>query len=371
MENHRPRFLFLSMPFSGIEVWFRKMQRVVADREDIEALWEFVDFEPEERIARLPLISKSWIFKAGVIARSRIAEHVRRSGALDGILLNHILPLSFLGSRLKTVPTFLSLDSTPALMQTMEGWDLVVRPPGSPVSRIRTLMLRRLYRQCATIFPWSRYVGESLERDYGLPSEKLTVIPPGVDTNAWHPPAERNSHDGKTILFVGRGFDRKGGTLLLELSRLPEFSSYTFKFVTEESAGVSGGNVQFLSGLRPNSDDLIQLYAQADIFAFPTKADFAPTNVVCEAMSMELPVIVTDRGGLGEYVIDGQTGYVIQPDDKATLAARLHQLASSPDLRRSMGRKGRERAMAHLHLTANTNRILDEMKRVVDDRKGR
>ncbi|MFO8048259.1 MAG: glycosyltransferase, partial [Desulfosudaceae bacterium] len=66
----------------------------------------------------------------------------------------------------------------------------------------------------------------------------------------------------------------------------------------------------YLSG-----DALAQAYASSDIFLFPSTVD-TMGNVVVEAQASGVPVIVTDKGGPSENMIDQETGYVVTADDR-------------------------------------------------------
>jgi glycosyltransferase involved in cell wall biosynthesis len=57
---------------------------------------------------------------------------------------------------------------------------------------------------------------------------------------------------------------------------------------------------------------------------------------------MEVPVVTTDVGGLREAVIQGTTGLIVPAHDRDALAEALRQCLADDDLRRGMGRAGRE-----------------------------
>jgi len=65
-----------------------------------------------------------------------------------------------------------------------------------------------------------------------------------------------------------------------------------------------------------------------------------------EAMGCEVPVVASDAGGLPEVVEDGVTGIVVPRGDAGVLAQALDRLLGDPELRRTMGVRGRERALA-------------------------
>jgi len=65
--------------------------------------------------------------------------------------------------------------------------------------------------------------------------------------------------------------------------------------------------------------------------------------VAVEAMMFGLPVVATNWRGLPDIVVDGETGFLVPPRDAKSIAERLEQLISDPDLRRTMGSAGRRR----------------------------
>jgi glycosyltransferase involved in cell wall biosynthesis len=103
---------------------------------------------------------------------------------------------------------------------------------------------------------------------------------------------------------------------------------------------------------------LKRLYAEADIFVLPTKADFAPTNAVCEAMAMRLPIITTRVGGLDEVVRDGESGFVVPPGNADLLAERITTLVHNPAMRRQFGDRGREIVEERFNLTKTAGQIV-------------
>jgi glycosyltransferase involved in cell wall biosynthesis len=69
--------------------------------------------------------------------------------------------------------------------------------------------------------------------------------------------------------------------------------------------------------------------------------------VALEAMERARPVIAADIGGLGELVVDGETGLLVPPGEAEPLAEALVELARDPHRRRAMGEAGRRRALEH------------------------
>jgi len=371
MVRRRPyRFLFVSAPFSGIEVFFRNLQEVLAVRSDMESTWEWIEFEPSELVARVPLVASNWTLKGGLVGRSRVRCLERASKSFDAALFNHMLPLLFLRGFQRRVPTLLWLDSTPPMVDgfgTLYGKQTMHF--GSWTEVLKRRFVRSVYMECARILPWTELVRNSLEQHYNAPAEKLTVLSPGIDLTQWTPPERtKRTVPGHplNVLFVGGEFLRKGGDVLLNVSRRPEFKECTFHIVTHDVVGPIGPNVRVYADLQPNHEDLKSLYAAADVFLLPTKADFAPTNVICEAMAMRLPVITTAVGGLGDVVRDGETGYVIPAGDADALADRLRRMLFSPDIRKTMGLNGRRLVEERYDLVRNGETIVGYLREAAD-----
>jgi glycosyltransferase involved in cell wall biosynthesis len=76
-----------------------------------------------------------------------------------------------------------------------------------------------------------------------------------------------------------------------------------------------------------------------------------------EAMALELPVVASDLSGIPELVTHERDGLLVPPGDAAAVAAALERLARAPDLRRRLGRNGRERIVADFDLETNAREL--------------
>lgn len=99
--------------------------------------------------------------------------------------------------------------------------------------------------------------------------------------------------------------------------------------------------------------DLAAAYASADVFVFPA-ANETLGNVVLEAMASGLPVVAARSGGLLDHVIDGETGYLFDPESQDALVDAVRRLVEKPETARSFGRCGR----AHI-LSQSWEQVLD------------
>ncbi|MEL7672202.1 MAG: glycosyltransferase family 4 protein [Chloroflexota bacterium] len=110
--------------------------------------------------------------------------------------------------------------------------------------------------------------------------------------------------------------------------------------------------------------------ALADVLAFPRTA-FEPWPLaVLEAMAAGTPPVVSCFGGAPEAVIDGETGYVVDPRRADALAERIARLLTDADLRRRFGEAGRRRVRREFNLSRQVEATLDAYRQARARRKG-
>jgi len=193
--------------------------------------------------------------------------------------------------------------------------------------------------RCEFLFSNSQAVSQSLEREYGLPSE---IVATGVDTKFYTPAWDRRPNPRPRVLFAGSLRPFKQPHLLLEAAvHFPE-SDYVIAGdgimaqelrTTAQSENLA--NVFFLGAL--TAPALRREYQQADIFLFPSKWEGSP-KVILEAAACGLP-IVARKDYCPETVIDGETGYLVGSDEE--MYERLRELLCNQELRRKLGSAGR------------------------------
>ncbi len=99
-----------------------------------------------------------------------------------------------------------------------------------------------------------------------------------------------------------------------------------------------GGRVSFVGFRR----DVGQLIERSQAFVLASNWEAFPRSIL-EAMRGGLPVVATGVGGVGEAVVDGETGFVIRQGDVDNLRDRLRTIIADPILRQQMGAAGRNR----------------------------
>jgi glycogen(starch) synthase len=200
----------------------------------------------------------------------------------------------------------------------------------------------------------SKYMKEHVAWLFGVPSDKIHVIPNGITES---PPVKvdidfRRKYaldSEKIILFVGRMVDEKGLNVLI--GALP----YVLKFgISAKIVAVGDGyainrmketawklgvydKVYFTGYL--SDEELNKVFKISDVLVVPSL--YEPFGIVAlEGMINKLPVVVSDTGGLSEIVEDGTNGLKVSPNNSEELAKRLITLFSDENLRNRISELG-------------------------------
>jgi glycosyltransferase involved in cell wall biosynthesis len=368
-QQSKYRFLFVGALILGKNTAFQNLRDAISSMDNIDSTWVTITMDPPEFIAHVPPISWNHSLMFGLVARQKVLSLEKSGKVFNAAFFNHILPAVFLRGFRARVPSVDSLDVTPcSLLENGQAYYSKPRKRApAPIDFLKKARTRALLEQAKYLLPYSSFTRNSLIRDYGISDEKIVVLPPGTNLRRWHRAKIQDREPTRQhvrILFVGGDFKRKGGDLLLAVAQRQEFSHCEFHFVTKNFLGNQPKNVIVHRELTHKSEELVQLYSQADIFALPTRADFSPTNALSEAMAAGLPTVSTSVGGLDEIVRHGRTGFLVPVDDVDALAESLRTLQLNPELRHRMGTSAREFAEAELDVEKNASRMVELMKRV-------
>lgn len=245
----------------------------------------------------------------------------------------------------------------------------------------------------------SKETRDDIKKLFNVPEEKIKMVYNGIDTKQY----SRRPDDGTLtkagidinkpyLLFVGRITRQKG---IVYLANAIKYFDPGFQVVlcagapdTPEIAQEMKEAVAAVQKEREgviwiedmiDKDSAIQLYSHADLFCCPSI--YEPFGIInLEAMSCETAVVASAVGGIKEVVVDGETGILvpvdqykespfepINPDQYSQdLAAAVNKLMADHELRNSMAKKGRERAVDHFSWTAIAEQVADLYKELVD-----
>ncbi len=201
-----------------------------------------------------------------------------------------------------------------------------------------TEMERSIYHNAVINFTRSNYAAESIVQDYSCPPEKVVCVSAGSNVGTDFT-VNREKYKNKNILFVGVDWKRKGGPDMVEAFKL------VLKVHPDARLTIVGSSPKLNI---PNCDVVGQVplenvnyyYENASVFCLPSRLEPAAL-VFLEASAHELPVVTTNIGGSADRVIDGETGYLVEPGNVEQLSKVLIELLGNPDKCRTFGENGR------------------------------
>lgn len=164
----------------------------------------------------------------------------------------------------------------------------------------------------------SHWAAESVINEYHAPKEMVYVLPfgEGIDANKITPSSAY--HGGRlNILFSGVDWNRKGGGIAIDAVKKLIKDGYEARLYIcgIRDLNTEIGNLDFVENLgflSKNNPDQYQKYLEAwhhtHLFLLPTRAECSAI-VFCEANAYGVPIITTETGGTGDYVINDVNGY--------------------------------------------------------------
>lgn len=366
VRPHSLRIAMLPWMVAGVRTQYENMRLLPLARDISYDTFPIIPYQAGGLIERLPLLRPS---QKGTLRSTAHALPLLTLPAYDAIWTQSLLPLlpflaaCDLGLRRRPIVVY-TIDTTPKLMDAFYPIYYGMPPAGARKSSLRDALYRHLLRRCAWVTPWSQWAARSFIRDYHVSPEHIRVIPPGVDLVAWSVPEHRRRpQDGHNLdrpfrlLFVGADFERKGGSLLLDVFRQNLRDTCELHLVTKAAAFDEPG-VRVYREFGPNDRGLRELYERCDALVLPTRADcFSLASI--EAMATGLPVISCPIGGIPEIVEHEQTGLLVPPDDGRALLATIHALVRDRRRGHAMGVTGRRVVEDRFDNVRNTMSLLE------------
>jgi D-inositol-3-phosphate glycosyltransferase len=214
------------------------------------------------------------------------------------------------------------------------------------VLRIKTE--RSLVQKCHHVIAPTEREKEELLQHYGAPSEKVSVVPCGVNLGQFKPLGKAQSRqylgfgNDKIILFVGRIDPLKGIDKLIKA--LPYLRNIQgLKLLIIGGGEHSQPEIDQLQKLAHNlevqnsvdflglikHDELPYFYNAADACVVPSYHESFGL-VALESLACGIPVVATDVGDFKSIIQEGKTGYLIGDNDPRCLADKIALLLSRP-----------------------------------------
>ena len=243
----------------------------------------------------------------------------------------------------------------------------------------RRIEYRRLVRSAEKFICPSRFTAAELA-SIGIPEDKLAVVHYGVDVDRFRPTT--GPREPGLVLAVGRFTSKKAPHLVL-------------KAFTQVLRSCPNAKLEMIGGgpLMPHCEALVadagmapavtfhgvrdhqfvleklrraSIFVQHSVTAPSGDAEGLPLTLL-EAMACELPVVATRHNGITETVVEGETGFLVDEHDTASMAARVCELLPDAGLRRRMGQAGRRRVIEHFSARCQIRKLRSVLGLPVED----
>jgi D-inositol-3-phosphate glycosyltransferase len=361
----------------------------IATRRDDPTLPTVVPIAPGARVIHVPAGPARFVRKEALLAY--MEEFSSYCSALCDFVSYDLIHANFfmsgrVGLRLKErhkIPLVTTFHALGKVRRLHQG-----KVDGFPDERV--VIEEQLVQLADTIIAECPQDREDLETLYGGKSARIRVIPCGYDPDEMGQ-VPRESARGRigveptpfVVLQLGRIVRRKGIDTVIEgFSRFYHDSQANTRLLIVGGARDEGckEEARELKRLRRiveinqvselvrfvgprDRDELKYYYSAADVFvSTPWYEPFGITPV--EAMACGTAVIGSRVGGIKSTVLDGQTGFLIPPQDPEALTGRLHLLYRDADLRQRLGDRGRERAASD-YTWRSIGKAIDELYREI------
>ena len=195
--------------------------------------------------------------------------------------------------------------------------------------------------------------------EYEIPEQHVSLIYQGTEVSRFMPDAGRKAEAlaryrlpegaGPVLGNVGSLEPRKGQLVLLEAivqmrETLPDVHLMLVGDGPDEEqlrARIEELSLSANVTVFPFTREPMHVFERIDILVLSSLFKEGLPNVILEALSMGIPVVSSRMAGVPEVVIDGETGWMVEPGDAQQLAAAVVRLWADPAECRSMGLAGR------------------------------
>lgn len=226
---------------------------------------------------------------------------------------------------------------------------------------------------------------ESLMKVWRIQPHRIRLVYPpisqaAIDESEILNPAGREDHRF-TLVSICRLVKGKGLDLVMQALKILDARGVPYRYFVGgdgpereslecmvDSFGLRG-EVHFLGSVA--GPEKWRLLRMGDVFVTPSRIDRSARwqegfgIAFVEAAAFGLPAVASRSGGIPEAVIDGETGILVPEESYADLANALTLLYEKPDLRKTMGKAARERALEQFSPKAIADRFREESSRAV------
>ncbi|WP_404404970.1 glycosyltransferase family 4 protein [Jeotgalibacillus malaysiensis] len=307
--------------------------------------------------------------KYGIWALKNLVYLITKGKKTDAVHVHYVFPSGLFGMLYKKI-------FKTNMIVTAHGGDIDKMARISPVTH---LMTKNIIKNADTTIAVGNQLYDTIHQEFNAPESKLELLNMGVDRSVFKPYDRSNtrqkfniSEDENVLLYVGNMIEQKGLLDLVEsvdllkqegafehsclymigANKSPAF----FTRLQEEISKRKLDDVVRYVGTK-NQKELAEWMSASDAFVLPSHIEGFGL-VALEAMSCGTPVIASRTGGL-PYLLDQQSGHLIEPKNPASLAEGIRTVLSDPSYREKLRENGFKKAAEN-----DQERVIQKLKQL-------
>lgn len=325
---------------------------------------------PREKISVLDNSSSQLLFRyvwpRWLKGLWRVFREVRRQ-EIEHILVGQVLPVGTIALLFKRVL------GTPYTVMT-HAMDITI-PFGPEGSLRKQRLIMKVLAGADAVTTVSAYTKKQLT-DLGVPENKIELVYPCPHVSKASPGSRLDVAHGltgkKIVLVVARLVERKGIDTAIEAMALVSKRHDDAQLIIigegndkERLQRIVKHNelddqVTFVGGVSP--EELAAWYDRCDLLVMPSRElssrDVEGFGIVfLEAGVFGKPVIGGNSGGVPDAIVDGETGFLVDPRSREELAHRITQILDDPLLAQRLGEAGRKRVQEQFQWPVQVHKI--------------
>jgi len=319
---------------------------------------------------------KSWVKKSYKVFREHHAKKpfnlvISQSSSAEGIIKNKnknklgikVISIAH-GTILSELKTYLkSVSSYKDAYRLMRNLQYFVR---QFFGRQRLFVLNS-----NKVIAVSSSVKKSLIEETYVHKDKVVVIHNGIESKKLVG-KRRNKKEDTHLVYVGRMEQEKGVFELLKMMEglkkgviLNMVGDGPSQDALRGYAEVKGIENRVVFHGRVSQEEVLKILSESDIFVFFSQRIEGFPMTIPEAMFLGLPTVVSDIGGNSDAVVNGKTGYLVDPKNFDDFVSKVNKLIWDSDLRKEMGRGAKIRAVNNFSVDIMIDKYEKVFKEVV------
>jgi len=264
---------------------------------------------------------------------------------------------------------------------TLQGEDLFLDGLHEPYRSQSFDLIRSHIQHVDAFLPVSEYYAEFMPGYLGIPSDKISVVPLGINLEGFKA-RETNGANPFTVGYLARVAPEKGLHLLADAYRLLRQNPGISEARLEVAGYMAADCKPYLEDIKRKVNEWglgaefsyrgvldrpekIKFLEKLDVFSVPATYDEPKGVSLLEAMACGVPVVQPRRGAFTEIVEKTSGGLLVEPDDAQSLANGLLNIFQDRELANELSRNGASGVRQHYSAAHMADRALEAYESVL------